>query len=68
MRNTNQVVRIAVILSISMIGFTAVLLSINPHRLSAAQKEPTNTISVTTTDDELNSDGDCSLREAVQAA
>jgi CSLREA domain-containing protein len=27
-----------------------------------------NTITVTTTNDELNSDGDCSLREAVQAA
>ena len=29
---------------------------------------PLPVISVTTTDDELNADGDCSLREAIQAA
>ena len=29
---------------------------------------PQATITVTTTDDELNADGDCSLREAIQAA
>ncbi|MEM8861703.1 MAG: choice-of-anchor Q domain-containing protein, partial [Chloroflexota bacterium] len=40
-----------------------------PNQLWAAQHQaPAATITVNTTDDELNSDGDCSLREAVQAA
>ena len=33
-----------------------------------ASANPGNTITVTTQDDELNSDGDCSLREAIKAA
>ena len=36
--------------------------------LMAAQPAGAATINVTTTADELNSDGDCSLREAVRAA
>jgi CSLREA domain-containing protein len=35
---------------------------------AAASSTPATVIAVTTTEDELNSDGDCSLREAVQAA
>src|SRR5687767_3174871 len=34
----------------------------------AVRAEAVTTISVTTTNDELNADGDCSLREAIQAA
>jgi len=41
----------------------AFVLQPSPSRVSAA-----TVINVTTTDDELNSDGDCSLREAVRAS
>ncbi len=36
--------------------------------LTQGQTAHATTITVTTTDDELNADGDCSLREAIQAA
>ena len=39
-----------------------VILAVTPGVASAAE------ITVTTTDDEINSDGDCSLREAIEAA
>jgi CSLREA domain-containing protein len=38
------------------------------HGASAGQTGTSSTITVNTTVDELNSDGDCSLREAIQAA
>ncbi|MEM8861536.1 MAG: CSLREA domain-containing protein, partial [Chloroflexota bacterium] len=69
MRTNHQVTRITIIFVISIVGFAAVILTLNPNQLWAAQQQaPAATITVTTTDDELNSDGDCSLREAVQAA
>ena len=51
----------------SLVAFAAILFSLagDPTAVTYAAGE---TITVTTTDDELNSDGDCSLREAIQAA
>ncbi len=40
----------------------------SPHHESHAKADISDNIIVNTTDDELNSDGDCSLREAVKAA
>ena len=59
---------------IGSLAFTFLFLSIllyalNPIRLVAASETAvSNTITVNTTSDELNNDGDCSLREAIQSA
>jgi CSLREA domain-containing protein len=50
------------VLALLFLVFTAVSLHLRPPIAHAA------TISVNTVEDELNSDGDCSLREAIQAA
>jgi CSLREA domain-containing protein len=49
------------------LGLALVLLGLASWSLPT-YASPTATITVTTTADELNSDGDCSLREAIQAA
>lgn len=49
--------------SVGLFGVLGVLLF-----LAQAQTTHAATITVNTTDDELNSDGDCSLREAIEAA
>ena len=50
--------------------FALLLLSVLPALATspARPQAPSTVINVTTTDDELNTDGDCSLREAIQAA
>ncbi len=58
MRTPNQVLPL-----ISLITLAALLGPVMPARAASEA-----TITVTTTNDELNSDGDCSLREAVRAA
>lgn len=40
----------------------------NPNQIGQAKSNSSASIIVNTTDDELNSDGDCSLREAVRAS
>ncbi|KAA3662868.1 MAG: CSLREA domain-containing protein [Chloroflexi bacterium] len=56
------------------LSFTALFIfillnALNPHTLAASGKTAVSaSITVNTTNDELNSDGDCSLREAVQSA
>ena len=44
------------------------LLAVASHGLCPIPAAHATAITVNTTDDELNSDGDCSLREAIQAA
>ncbi len=52
-----------------LLGFLALLVgAATALTLTGGGPASAATISVTTTDDELNSDGDCSLREAIQAA
>jgi len=50
------------IVLVALVGLVALLF------LSEGQPVDAATITVNTTDDELNADGDCSLREAIQAA
>ncbi len=54
--------------SSGIIRVVAIWVLISALALSVINVAYAATIIVTTTDDELNSDGDCSLREAVQAA
>lgn len=55
-----------------MMGQTALIESqhnlTNSMIVANSQASQSTTITVNTTDDEINSDGDCSLREAIQAA
>lgn len=52
----------------AMMAVSALLLLFWPALPARAQEEPGSIITVDTRNDELNADGDCSLREAVQAA
>ena len=49
------------LIAVVVLCFVSILFAIVPVRANS-------TIIVTTTNDELNSDGDCSLREAIRAA
>jgi CSLREA domain-containing protein len=52
-----------------MIGMSIYLAGVSSHATAApSQSTPVGAILVTTLEDELISDGDCSLREAIQAA
>lgn len=53
---------------LGMVVMVAVGLETMVRQLAAAPFDAAAIITVTTTDDELNNDGDCSLREAIQAA
>jgi CSLREA domain-containing protein len=48
-----------------LLGFC---LAVGTWSLQPASAAPLSAIAVNTLDDELNADGDCSLREAIQAA
>ena len=72
--HNSKSIRVSYLLAITLIPLTMIIFS---QRLFAEQEMETVrsthtvsgiTITVNTADDELNSDGDCSLREALQAA
>jgi CSLREA domain-containing protein len=53
--------KFAILIAVVVLCFVSLFFAIMPVRANS-------TIIVTTTNDELNSDGDCSLREAIRAA
>ena len=72
-----RIPRFAKVIFLSLLLITSMILGTKPSGTIVAYfssvaetpiNMPTTDIAVTTTTDELNSDGDCSLREAVQAA
>ena len=62
----NKVLRLTIPLGIALIMLGAGLLLVDASAASGAGVQ--GSLLVTTLDDELNDDGDCSLREAIQAA